>query len=242
MYAPPRPVPVAAAPARATALGPLLGICCLLIIGFLIAATIVLALIPVYLPRQGQPSNQNNAAYPFRGTTPSDLGNDGNIPAGSLGSFNSPIDNAIRAGPGTTSTQRGAIATGAQGKRKRRVLDLIRSRRGQTEQGLQQGYFLIIFLLLICRAQCLPLSQFLSRIASFSFTNTFFFSGLNRVTTWFFIRISAFPSSFNFFPARNTISSSSSTSTSTSSTTSSTSTSSTTSTTAVTTISGVVAG
>jgi hypothetical protein len=238
MYAPPRPVPVAAAPARATALGPLLGICCLLIIGFLIAATIVLALIPVYLPREGQPSSQNNAAYPFLGTTPSDLGNDGNIPAGSLGSFNSPIDSAVSASPGTTSTQQGAIATGAQSKRKRGVLDLIRSRRGQTEQGLQQGYFLIIFLLLICRAKCLPLSKFLDRIASFSFTNTFFYSGLNRVTSWFFKRISAFPSSFNFKGPRNTLSSSTSTSTSSSTSTSTTSTSSTTSTTAVTTVSG----
>jgi len=175
MYAPPRAVPVAVAPARATALGPLLGICCLLLIGFLIAATIVLALIPVYLPRQGQPSNQNNNAFPFAGSTPNDLGNDGPISSNSLNAFNSPIDSAVGAAPGTTQSQTGAVVTQGGGKRKRGVMDLIRSRRGQTEQGLQGGFFLIIFLLLICRARCLPLSRFLERIAVFSFSVTFFF-------------------------------------------------------------------
>ncbi|CAF0915228.1 unnamed protein product, partial [Didymodactylos carnosus] len=51
--------PIAAAPAQKSrnAVWPLLAICCLALVGLVVAAIIVLALIPVYLPKRGENIN-----------------------------------------------------------------------------------------------------------------------------------------------------------------------------------------
>jgi hypothetical protein len=101
MYSPP-PAVVPVTPARrGFTQGPLLAICCLGIILFLIAATIVLALIPLYIPKKtltpgGTSSSNSFTLTPQRSGRKRDasnqpLGDDGNLDATATANINSAV-------------------------------------------------------------------------------------------------------------------------------------------------------
>jgi len=188
MYAPPV-IPVSPARTRGLAGGPLLGICCLFIIGFLIAATIVLALIPVYIPRKGNASTSTAVSNPFIGDTNTDLGNDGNFDANARAALSSGVDKGTGVNPGTTSTPTAAAAT-TGGSRRRRALDRTRSRRLLTFFGLQRIYCIFSFDKRHCGGRC-SLGRFfveievITIVVSFTFNNFFFQNVVIRFEIFF---------------------------------------------------------
>ncbi|CAF0838065.1 unnamed protein product [Adineta steineri] len=132
MYAP----PAAAANRRSglAASGPLLAICCLGFILFLIAATIVLALIPVYLSTRGSTSSSNTKNYVMTMTPPGSGKRDSSsIPEGSIDSTTiTNINNAVNSNmgfeSGTTNGVSGTAST-VPTSRRRRGFGLQRERR-----------------------------------------------------------------------------------------------------------------
>ncbi|CAF0862929.1 unnamed protein product [Adineta steineri] len=131
MYAP--PPSVAARRNRGSGLaagGPLLAICCLGFILFLIAATIVLALIPVYLSKRGggTPSTttptylltMNSRTVPLP---------EGNLDSASLADVGASVDKALNIPSGSTQVTAGAVEA-TNGKRKRRQSRALRNKRG----------------------------------------------------------------------------------------------------------------
>jgi len=129
MYAPP-PAVVAPAPRRSglAAGGPLLAICCLLFILFLIASTIVLALIPVYVQRDIDPVGNSPRYTAVMTPQGRDDVPEGNFDQNSLNNFNAASDSAVGLNSGAFNADSSTSTQGA-GKRKRRGFGLVRERR-----------------------------------------------------------------------------------------------------------------
>jgi len=137
---------------------PLLAVCCLLFLLFLIAATIVLALIPVYLQaknvQQGGRSQTFFGRSDFSGATVSD----GSVGSSGLTAIGNGIASSVGASPGAVTVPSATFATtgGTGGKRKRRGLAL-RSRRFNTATGgIQFLFFTFFFNFAFCpiRGKC----------------------------------------------------------------------------------------
>ncbi|CAF0965275.1 unnamed protein product [Adineta ricciae] len=131
MYAP--PPAVAAGGARRSGLaasGPLLAVCCLLFILFLIASTIVLALIPVYLATRDGNTITNSPTYlmtlsPTNGTGLTET----NLDSTSLSNIATAAATAANAPSGSFSVNSGTSTVNTAGRRKRRGFGLVRQRR-----------------------------------------------------------------------------------------------------------------
>lgn len=126
----PAVVPVASAPRRAgLAGGPLLAICCLIFVLFLIAATIVLALIPVYLPNKTVSTSAGSEPYYFTMTPDQPLtGPDGELDDTARTDLGQQIDKAQGFPSGSTNVEEALVRTPAA-RRKRRTFALQRNRR-----------------------------------------------------------------------------------------------------------------
>jgi hypothetical protein len=188
MYvSPPAVVPVVA-PQRNFTNGPLLALCCLMFILFLIAATIVLALIPIYLPAKNANLNNNSPSYYFLLT-----------PNGTAIPYNGPLTQpaltqianaiAVQLGfPAGSLVLDSATVTTIQGRRKRRAFGLSRIRR---QSGTQQISCVGRFQRNTCRrfGNCVP------KVLTFSLSITITINGVSYTIT-FTVQIStnSFPS------------------------------------------------
>ncbi|UJR14942.1 hypothetical protein I4U23_001923 [Adineta vaga] len=139
MYAPPpAAAPGGAARSGLAASGPILAICCLLFILFLIASTIVLALIPVYLSTRDSTSSSKSSPYTLTGTPGSIIGEDRKRTSYSAlteGSLDSSVPTAIaNAMISALSLQSGSVLVdtcliSSSSSRKRRGFGLLREYR-----------------------------------------------------------------------------------------------------------------
>jgi len=178
MYAPPpMVVPARAGRSGGLASAPILAICCLLFILFLIAATIILALIPVYLQRKNV---QTTSTTPFyaSGTLDQSAGGDTALDATNRASLARAIEAATGAPAGSGTVTNGAVTSSAAGKRKRRKLGLVRNRRDDPKAGGS----VLIFLIIIFSPKCSSChgGGFLSKFASFNFIVELIFFGISR--------------------------------------------------------------
>jgi len=146
MYAAPPPptttTPVVDAAPRRGGLGaaPLLAICCLAFILLLIASTIVLSLIPIYLPAKGTVGDGLTRAVFFRLTPNATLENDGVLDDNNRIIISQAL--ATQLGFPGASLFLSPIVLVTSSKRKRRGLVLARSRRqGGTQRGYCSGQF-----------------------------------------------------------------------------------------------------
>jgi len=147
MYAAPPPPPITTTPVvdaapRRGGLGaaPLLAICCLAFILLLIASTIVLSLIPIYLPAKGTVGDGLTRAVFFRLTPNMTLGNDGTLDDNNRIIISRAL--ATQLGFPAASLFLSPIVLVTSSKRKRRGLVLARSRRqGGTQRGYCSGQF-----------------------------------------------------------------------------------------------------
>jgi len=164
MYAPP-PVARNAAPARGGILasGPLLAVCCLLFILFLIAATVVLALIPVYVSSKDGPVSSGRAGPYSAVLTPTstDLV-PGTLTADANTNVGKGMDSALGIPSGTVQVASGT-SVAANGRRKRRGFGLTRQRRDIV-------VIQIIFYFLTAKCSKCGKSSFHKSIGRFSFT------------------------------------------------------------------------
>jgi hypothetical protein len=176
MYAPPPAiVPAPAGRSGGLATGPILAICCLLFILFLIATTIILALIPVYLPRKDvTTSAASNSPYYIVGNLGQSPGGDTALDAANRARVAQSLDAATGAPAGTTTVQNGALQAVTSG-RKRRTLALTRTRR----QGVVYTIFLVVVFNVRLCAFC-GLAGFSSRFAVFTLVVELFLFGAFR--------------------------------------------------------------
>jgi len=151
MYAPPPEAAPSPAAQRAMTRGPILAVCCLGIILFLIAATIVLALIPVYLPNRGLQAGGTSSVNSFvlnptsvssngkRSASNQPLGNDGLMSQSTTQNTADGISTGLGFSAGSiTPSGQGVVATSNSG-RKRRGFGLLRSER---QSGTQNCYLM----------------------------------------------------------------------------------------------------
>jgi len=136
MYAPP---PVAAVPVRRrTFNAPLAAICCLGLILFLIAATIVLALIPIYLPRKDANAGTTNP-FAFTLTPNQRLGDDGPLSADAQNSLANSISTGAGLPAGSLALDSAVAATSS--RRRRQDSDLERDKRDTNQKVYCRGRF-----------------------------------------------------------------------------------------------------
>jgi hypothetical protein len=144
MYAPPSTV----VPARqGFTQGPLLAACLLGLILFLIAATIVLALIPLYLPTHDATLVGTTNPSTFVLTPNKQLGNDGTLSAAATSTINSQIAKGLGFGSNAIQSGNGVVSSTSSGKRKRRGFTLIRNDR---QANGQKVYIFGSFLRSVC--------------------------------------------------------------------------------------------
>ncbi|CAF2874950.1 unnamed protein product, partial [Rotaria sp. Silwood2] len=122
--------------------GPLLYVCCTLLILFVVAVTIVLLLIPVYLPKEAFPSSEFNETCYVLGDYRGSLGNDRQLDATECQYLAQTLEQKLGLPAGTITIDEAAIATTPR-KRKRRGYDPARFRRGETSRGFQRLYIIL---------------------------------------------------------------------------------------------------
>jgi len=161
--------------------GPILAICCLLFIAFLIAATIVLALIPVYLPHKNATpaSNTFHLALNYPGT----IGNDGSLDSTALNQIARSLERAKNLPTGSFNIPSGTVATTST--RKRRGYALQRLRRGKTSRGVQRIYITVVVDIEVCGPPCRRESPFklILSYEAITVTLTFTYSGVTVTIT-----------------------------------------------------------
>ncbi|CAF1051581.1 unnamed protein product [Adineta ricciae] len=185
MYAP--PPAVAAGGARRSGLaasGPLLAICCLLFILFLIASTIVLALIPVYLSTRDSNSSTYSPTYLMTMTpTNGSFGGEGTLSSDSLSTIASASETATGIPSGSFSVNSGTSTANSSGRRKRRGFGLIRHRRA-----ISIVYCPFAFNRKRCGARC-DGSAFRAKIKTFTIIVTVIVSGTTYTNVIFTVVI-----------------------------------------------------
>ncbi|CAF3277301.1 unnamed protein product [Rotaria sp. Silwood2] len=129
--------------------GPLLFICCVLSVLFLVAATIILSLIPVYLPTKVLKLSGFTETCYVLGDYSGSLGNDHQLDATECQNLAQTLEQKLGLPAGTITIDEAAIATTPR-KRKRRGYDPARFRRGETSRGFQRLYII----LRLARAKC----------------------------------------------------------------------------------------
>ncbi|CAF1315745.1 unnamed protein product [Adineta steineri] len=112
---------------------PILAICCLGFILFLIAATIVLALIPVYLSKRSGSSSSSSSPRYYAVMNPATALSEGILDSQSLSNINTAMVSALNLQSGSVVSESGTIAT-TTGKRKREESELVRESRAGTTQ------------------------------------------------------------------------------------------------------------
>ncbi|CAF0838381.1 unnamed protein product [Adineta steineri] len=117
-----------------SASGPILAICCLGFVIFLIAATIVLALIPVYLSKRSGGSSSSSTPRYTMIMNPGTALPEGTLNSQSLSNINSAMNNALNLQSGSFVSESGTVATGGKRKRKREGFEIFRDRRAGTTQ------------------------------------------------------------------------------------------------------------
>jgi len=147
-------IPVAAArPSRGLAGIPLLALCCLLCTLLVIASTIVLALIPIYL--QTATAAATAASQPRY--TNFDLGtqiSDGALPTSSANAIADPIRQGLGYPAGSVGVTSATAATTNTGKRRRRALQQRDRRVAIAGFGIQLIYVVFFIILTVCRTAC----------------------------------------------------------------------------------------
>lgn len=151
MYGPPPvAIPVQTVPPRPRSgiggIAPLLGICCLALIGLLVAATIVLALIPVYLPRRRGAASTTTAPIFLTGNLNQTAGPNGVLPSSNFANIARAIERARGLPAGSITVQQAVVRNNGNGRKKRNQFALTRVKR-------QSGFIMIlqiIFNLLLC--------------------------------------------------------------------------------------------
>jgi hypothetical protein len=144
MYGPPPAAVVPVAPRRGGISGPLAAMLCLGVILFLIAATIVLALIPVYLPSRNAQQTGTTKTYYFVLSPNQTLGDDGILSnSASITSLEQAISSALGLNVNSFVIDGNVvIATVNSGKRRRRGFGLERSERSTQQNLYCHGRFL----------------------------------------------------------------------------------------------------
>jgi len=202
MYVPPPPV-VPVTPRRRGILagGPILAVCCLGIILFLIASTIVLALIPVYLPTRNTNLGGTTQTFFFLLTPNVTLGDDGTLSPAAEAAIANAISAQLGFVPSSLQFDGNIVVATKSSKRRRRGFGLTRNERAQNRQ---QCYGRGRFLRQFCK-QCV-ITKFV-----FTIVVVFFYGGILQVVEFLVtIFLISFP-----FPA--TLSSSTTTTSSTAS-------------------------
>jgi hypothetical protein len=146
------------------AAGPLLAICCLATILFLIAATIVLALIPIYLPTKSATAGTTQN-YFLKGTPGTAVPTDGNLNPTTQSNIAKALDAKLNAPSGTSVFDSSKAVTSGGGRRRRRGL-LSRSRRDQSGPNIQNFFHTCHFRSDLCQ-KC-DRSSFILAFGSFS--------------------------------------------------------------------------
>lgn len=178
MYAPPPVVPAGGASRGGLAAsGPILAICCLLFILFLIASTIVLALIPVYLSRRDgnsgrsrnyllKASPENFGGVPVqRRDTYTGFDSNQDLDSDSISSTNNPMAAGLNLASGAISISQ--CKTLRASTRKRRGFGLLREARAPSNN--VNLYCLFQFVFAACR-RCSSLTYLLALPKSFEMT------------------------------------------------------------------------
>ncbi|CAF1316001.1 unnamed protein product [Adineta steineri] len=202
MYAP----PAAAANRRSglAASGPLLAICCLGFILFLIAATIVLALIPVYLSTRGSTSSSTTPRYTLSGTPVGNAKRDymgdkeGTLADPSNANIAAAMDSGLGLNSGSTVADGTASMASTTSRRRRRGFGLDRERRA----GIIKLFFPFRFNKHHCD-KCIN-KGFQESIKTFTIIVTIFFVGDSTPYRIKFTCVIFFDSSFNI-PTTSTI-------------------------------------
>jgi len=168
MYAPP---PVAAVPVRRRAFNaPLAAICCLGLILLLIAATIVLALIPIYLPRKDVNAGTTNP-FSFTLTPDQTLGDDGPLSADAQNSLANSISTGAGLPAGSLALDSAVAATSS--RRRRQDSDLERDKRATNQKVYCRGRF---------RHSVCGLCRIINFL--FSFALAIIFGGISQSIFW----------------------------------------------------------
>ncbi|UJR24626.1 hypothetical protein I4U23_006000 [Adineta vaga] len=110
---------------------PILAICGLFFIFFIIAATIVLALIPLYLETKDAPSVGRSPTY-YATMEPGETLPEGTLDAQSIKNLNDALDTTLNLQKGSVNIITATVAAGSK-KRKRRALTRKRQRRATTK-------------------------------------------------------------------------------------------------------------
>jgi len=169
MYAPP---PVAAVPVRRRAFNaPLAAICCLGLILFLIAATIVLALIPIYLPRKDVSTDGTTNPFSFTLTPDQTLGDDGPLSADAQNDLANSISTGAGLPAGSLALDSAVAATSS--RRRRQDSDLERDKRATNQKVYCRGRF---------RHSVCGLCRIINFL--FSFALAIIFGGISQSIFW----------------------------------------------------------
>ncbi|CAF0915925.1 unnamed protein product [Adineta steineri] len=180
MYAPPPSVPARRNRGSGLAASsPILAICCLGFILFMIAATIVLALIPVYLSkRSGGTPRTTTPTYLLTMNSRTVALPEGNLDSPSLADVGVSVDKALNLPSGSTQVKQGAVEA-TNGKRKRRQSRALRNKRGFDGTTV---LCTLVFNVLKCN-QCGNMG-FLESIKSFTVTDEININGVPYTDTF----------------------------------------------------------
>jgi hypothetical protein len=172
MYAPPPAIVPASGRSGLAANGALLAVCCLALILFLIAATIVLALIPVYLPSRSATLTRTTQTYYFVLTPNGTIGDDGTLSSTDSTTLYNAICASLGFPAGCIKSQGNVLVASSSSKRRRRGFGLTRTERAIT----QKWYFAAQFFQQKC-GTC-PIT-----ITTFIITITITYGGKTQVVT-----------------------------------------------------------
>jgi len=128
MYAPP-PAVVPVVPQRSGFNAPLAAICCLALVLFLIAATIVLALIPLYIPTKDATAGGNTNTYYFLMTPNQTLGDDGSLSDDATNTVSDAISEGLGMSAGALEADSATTVSTTSGGRRRRGFGISRVER-----------------------------------------------------------------------------------------------------------------
>ncbi|CAF1028808.1 unnamed protein product [Rotaria sordida] len=158
---------------------PILSICCLLLAVFLIASTVLLSLIPIFLPKKDV--SWTSPTYFLTIDFDGSLGSDGSLDSAAREAFASKVAEALGLPEGAVIVIRGIVATEAS-KRKRRGLPLSRFRRGITSLGRQRIHLEYRFDETRCSSTCRS-PTFVTRLPITTISVEFIYNGVRFVIT-----------------------------------------------------------
>ncbi|CAF1361917.1 unnamed protein product [Rotaria sordida] len=139
MYANGPPITPDAPRRKDSALGQLLCIGCTIFVLFLVAATIVLALIPLYLPKKTVTPSEYSQYYYATGDYSGSLGNDGPLSPAARQNITRAMEDKLGLPPDSVDMDSASVAS-TSSERKRRGYDVARFRRYRPSRRLQRLY------------------------------------------------------------------------------------------------------